>query len=153
MRMRCLPKLDSALKNPIARFFVKRQAGAQAVGALQNFVMPGMRWYMRWHDEGKGDEISRDCPALMLFAGPVDESMVSVNCDLAAFHAILMAETLGVGTCLNHLIPPACNRVPALRDFLGLEEGIEVYSSITMGYPDVKFLRTIPRRAAQVRYL
>jgi len=146
-------KLDGALKNPIARFFVKRRAGARGLGTLERFVMPGMRWYMRWRVEGRGDEISRDCPALVLFLGPADEPMVAENCTVAAFHAVLMAETLGVGSCFNHLIPPACNRVPELRAMLGLAEGAEVHTSVTFGYPRIKFRRAILRRAAEVRFL
>jgi nitroreductase/NAD-dependent dihydropyrimidine dehydrogenase PreA subunit len=145
--------LERALKNPIARFFVKRKAGARALSTLDRFVMPGMHWYMRWRKEGRSDEISRDCPALMLFFGPADEPMVEENCTIAAFHAILMAETLGVGTCFNHLIPPACNRVPELRTMLGLAGGAEVHASVTIGYPAVKFLRAVHHRAAEVRYV
>jgi ferredoxin len=145
--------LDKALRNPIGRFFVRRKAGARVMGTLQDFVMPGMRWYIRWYREGKSDEILRDCPALMLFHGPVSEPMVEQNCTIAAFHAILMAQVLGVGTCFNDLIPPACNRSPEIREFLGLPEDREVHSSVTLGYPRYRFLRTIPRRLAEVRYL
>jgi nitroreductase/NAD-dependent dihydropyrimidine dehydrogenase PreA subunit len=146
-------KLDRMLSSAIPRYFVKRKAGARSVGMLDRFVMPAMRWYIRWRKEGRGDEISRDCPALMLFYGAADEPMVEANCTLAAFHAILMAEALGVGTCFNHLISGACNRSPELRAMLSLAEDAEVHAGVTMGYPAIKFLRAIPRRAAEVRYL
>jgi ferredoxin len=146
-------KLDRMLSSPIPRYFVKRKAGARRVGMLDRFVMPGMRWYIRWRKEGRGDEISRDCPALMLFWGPADEPMVEANCTLAAFHAVLMAEALGVGTCFNHLIPGACNQSPELRAMLSLADDAEVHAGVTMGYPAIKFRRAIPRRAAEVRYL
>ena len=146
-------KLDRTLANPIGRFFIKRKAGARSVGILDRFVMPGMRWYIRWRKEGRGDEISRDCQALILFYGPADEPMVEANCTVAAFHAILMAEILGVGACFNHLIPAACNRSPELRAMLSLAEDAEVHAGVTLGYPEIKFLRAIPRRAAEVRYL
>lgn len=146
-------KLEAMLSRTIPRFFVKRRAGARSLALLEGFVMPGMRWYIRWRQEGRGDEISRDCPALMLFYGPANEPMVEDNCTLAAFHAILMAETLGVGSCFNHLISAACNRSPELRAMLALPENAEVHASVTLGYPKVKFLRTVPHRAAEVRYL
>lgn len=145
--------LEKALRNPIGRFVVRRKAGARTLGTLQEFVMPGMRWYIRWYREGKSDEILRDCPALMLFHGPVTEPMVEQNCTIAAFHVLLMAQVLGVGTCFNDLIPPACNRSPEIRTFLDLPGDREVYSSVTLGYPRYRFLRTIPRRLAEVRYL
>jgi len=145
--------LDRALRNPIGRFFVRRKAGKRVMGTLQDFVMPGMRWYIRWHREGKSDEILRDCPALMLFHSPFMEPMAEANCAIAAFHAIFLAQVLGVGTCFNDLIPPACNRSPEIRKFLGLPAEREVYSSLTLGYPRYPFRRTIPRRLAEVRYI
>jgi len=75
------------------------------------------------------------------------------TCTLAAFHAVLMAEALGVGTCFNHLIPAACNRIPELRAMLSLADDADVHAGVTLGYPAIKFLRAIPRRAAEVRYL
>jgi nitroreductase/NAD-dependent dihydropyrimidine dehydrogenase PreA subunit len=146
-------KLASALENPIGRFFVKRSAGQKNFLTLRNFVMPGMHWYIRWYKEGKSDEIRRDCPALILFHSPIREPMCDTNCAIAAFHAIFMAEILGIGTCFNDLIPPACNRSSEIRKLLDLPEDREVYSSLTLGYPKYKYKRTIPRRLSGVRYL
>jgi nitroreductase/NAD-dependent dihydropyrimidine dehydrogenase PreA subunit len=145
--------LDKALANPIGRFMVKRRAGKKSLGMLEGFVMPGMRWYIRWYRENKGNEILRDCRALMLFHAPITEPMGEANCVVASFHAIFMAEVLGVGTCFNDLIPPACNRDPEIRKILDLPEDREVYSSLTLGYPKYKFQRTIPRRLGDVRYV
>ena len=145
--------LDKALGNPIARFFVKRRVGQRMLGTLEDFVMPGMRWYIRWYRKNRSDEILRDCPALMLFHSPKREPMGEANCVIAAFHAIFMAEVLGIGTCFNDLIPPACNRVPEIRRLLDLPEEREIYASLTLGYPKYQFKRIIPRRLAEVRYL
>jgi hypothetical protein len=75
------------------------------------------------------------------------------NCLIAAFHAILMAQFLGIGTCFNDLIPPACNRATRIRKLLDLLDNREVYASITMGYPKYKFNHIPPRKLAEVRYL
>ena len=146
-------RLEKNLKNPIARFFIKRNAGEKNFRTLQNFVIPGMHWYIRWHREGKSNEILRDCPALMLFHSPIYEPVGSENCLLAAFHAIMMAQVFKIGTCFNDLIPPACNRVPEIRKLLCLPDDREVYASITMGYPKYEFKKIPPRKLAEVRYL
>ncbi len=146
-------KLGKALKNPIARFMIRQKKGKQIVKMLQEFIMPGMQWYIRWHKEGKSNEILRDCPALLLFHSPIYEPDGSSNCLIAAFHAILMAQVMNIGTCFNDLIPPMCNRVPDIRKLIGLSDDREVYASITMGYPKYKFKRVIPRKLAEVRYL
>lgn len=145
--------LEKNLKNRIASFFIKRQIGKKMMRTLQDFVMPGMHWYIRWYREGKSNEILRDCPALMLFHSPIYEPMGAENCLIAAFHAIMMAEVMRVGTCFNDLIPPACNRVPEIRKLLGLPDDREVYASITMGYSKYEFKRIPPRELVEVRYI
>ena len=145
--------LEKALKNPIARFIIRRRVGNATLNTLQNFVMPGMHWYIKWYNSGQSNEILRDCPVLILFYSSVLEPMASENCLIAAFHTILMAEVLGVGTCFNDLIPPACNKDDEVKKMLSLPDNCEVYASITAGYPKYKFQRTIPRRLAEVRYL
>ena len=89
----------------------------------------------------------------MLFYSPVMEPSGEENCLIAALHGVIMAQVMGVGTCINGLIPPICNRSPEIRKFIGLPDECEVYASITMGYSKYKFKRTIPRKLAEVRYL
>lgn len=145
--------LDKALKNPIGRFIVRQRTGTRLLKTLQEFVMPGMHWYIKWYQEGKSNEIIRDCPVLLLFHSPADIPMAAENSLIAAFHGILMAETLGIGTCFNDLIPPICNRNPGIKRLIGLPEGQEVFASVTMGYPRYKFIRSIPRQMASVTYV
>lgn len=145
--------LEKNLKNPVARFFIKRKIGDKLIRTLQDFVMPGMHWYIRWFREGRSNEILRDCPALMLFHSPIYEPMAADNCLIAAFHSIMMAEVLRIGTCFNHLIPPMCNRDPKIRTLIGLPDDREVYASLTMGYSKYQFKRIPPRELAEVRYL
>jgi nitroreductase len=79
--------------------------------------------------------------------------MGAENCLIAAFHAIMMAQVIGIGTCFNDLIPPACNRVPEIRKLLDLPDDREVYTGITMGYSKYQFKRIPPRKLTEVRYL
>jgi nitroreductase len=148
--------LEAGLKNPIARFFIISRAGAKQVRTLQTFVMPGMHWYIHWYREGKSNEILRDYPTLLLFHNPINEPVAAENCLIAAFNAILMAQVLGIGTCFNDIIPPACNRVPEIRKLLGLPDEREVYASLIMGYPKYRFHHippeSWPRFAISIRF-
>lgn len=146
-------ELERALSNPVARFFIRRQGGENSIRVLQGFVMPRMHWYIRWYREGKGNEIFRDCPALMLFHSPAFEPSGEENCTLAAFHAVMMAQTMDVGTCLNGLIPPVFERIPEARKLVGLPDGREVNASITLGYSKYPFRKVVPRDLEEVRYL
>jgi len=144
--------LNNKMKNPLARFFIKRRAGKRKFETLSGFVMPAMRWYIQWYKEGLSNEILRDCPVLMLFHSPIREPVGRENCLIAAFHAVMMAQIMNMGGCLNDLIPPMCNRLSAIRSLLRLADDREVYASITMGYPRYNFQRVIPRKLAEVRY-
>jgi nitroreductase len=41
--------LEKILKNPIVRFFLKKKIGEKKLRTLQDFVMPGMHWHIRWY--------------------------------------------------------------------------------------------------------
>jgi nitroreductase/NAD-dependent dihydropyrimidine dehydrogenase PreA subunit len=146
-------KLRKGLRSPIARIFIKRRVGARRIAQLERFVLPGFDWYDRWYREGKGDEIRRDSPAVMLFHAAIEEPSGDESCLIAALHAVFMAEALGVGTLINGLIPPACNRTPELRTLLGLPTDHEVYASLCLGYSKYQYRRAIRRRLQEVRYL
>lgn len=146
-------RLDNALKNPVGRFIVRQKAGKKKLSDLHSFVMPGMRWYIKWYREGMRDDIRRDCPALMLFHSPINEPMGEENCIIATTYAEFMAQILRVGACRNDLIPPVCNRSHQIRELIGLPNDREVYSGLILGYSKYKYKRTIPRQVAEVRYL
>jgi nitroreductase len=145
--------LDKVVKNPIAKQFIRIKEGAAKLEMLNNFVMPGVRWYQKWYSEGKGDELRRDCPAMLVFYGPKNEPAVVENCTIAAMHAVFMAEILGIGSCFNSLLPPVINLDSEIKKLLKLDKNQEVHVCVTLGYPKIPFRRVIPRRLAQVRYL
>lgn len=146
-------RLEKAMRNPIARYIIHCRAGKEKLHFLDEFVMPGMRWYLKWFQEGKGDEISRDCPAMMIFHGPALEPGMNDNCTIAAFHSILMAETLGLGTCFNHLIPPIINRSNTLRRMLSIPEVNGAFTAVTLGFPKYTWKRAVSHRLAEVRFM
>lgn len=145
--------LEKNLKNPIARFVIRRKAGERGVKTLLEFVLPGVKWYRRWYDEGRSDEIRRDSPALIIFHTDRMMPVGDENCLIAATFGTLMAETLGVGSFYNGLIGPAINNSPQLRQLLELPAEREVYATLCLGYPKYKYRRTIPRKLAEVKYL
>lgn len=146
-------KAERGLSSPIGRFMMTRKTGKRNIATLKSHVMPGMRWYKQWYQEGLSEEITRDCPAVMLFHTPILEPGSQANCVIAAWNAVLMAEALGVGTCYNEMIPPPCNKIPELREMLRLPDENEVFASLTMGYPKYKLKKTIRRKLSEVRYL
>jgi len=145
--------LMAALKNPIARLLIKKKVGARLLHTLTDFLAPALKWYIKWHREGGGDELRRDAPVVMLFHGAVLEPSIDETCMISVTYAVMMAEVLGVGTLVNGILPSACNQNKALKKFLGLPEDHEVFISLSMGYPKYEFKRLIPRFGGTVRFL
>jgi nitroreductase len=145
--------LANNLAHPIKKLFVRQRAGRKRLRTLEEFVLPGMHWYIRWFREGRSNEILRDCPALMLFHSPKNEPVNHENCLIAAYQVQLMAQVMHIGTCINDLIPPMCNRNKRIRALLNLPDNREVYASITMGHPKYTFKKTIPRKLEEVRFI
>ena len=42
------------------------------------------------------------------------------------------------------------NNYPPLRELVGIPEGMKLVCCLVIGHPDVKYLRTAPRREANV---
>jgi nitroreductase/NAD-dependent dihydropyrimidine dehydrogenase PreA subunit len=145
--------LLKASSNPIGRHVLRHKVGKNRLVALRNFVFPGLRWYIKWYRDGRSDEIRRDAPALLLFHACVTEPSMDESCFVAATYAMLMAECLGLGSVINGLVAPACNRSPQARKLLALPDDHEVYAALSLGYPLLKFKKRIPRAGGTVRYL
>ncbi len=145
--------LDKNLANPMIRLLMKMSVGKARINTLTDFVMPGMRWYIKWFKEGKGNEITRDCPLMIFFHSNVSEPSAQDNCWIAASFSMLLARSLGVEGFFNGLIGPVINRSSELRDLIGLPENREVYASLSLGYSKYKYRKTVPRRLAAVTVL
>ncbi|MCL2826270.1 MAG: nitroreductase family protein [Eggerthellaceae bacterium] len=84
-------------------------------------------------------------PALILV---VSESVT--NACLASMSMELMAETLGLGTLYIGLFTRPANQNKALRESLGVAEGEDIAVCLAIGHPAVTFLRSAPRKPANV---
>ena len=80
-------------------------------------------------------------------------STPDIDSALASMQMVLMAETLGLGTCFIGFLVLAIEKSGELRSTLGMPDDHEVPVAFTVGYPDVKFLRLVARNPARVKWL
>lgn len=76
-----------------------------------------------------------------------------VNGALAASNMELMAEALGLGTFYSGFFTAAVNISSKLRGLLNMKKGEKVVTTLVIGYPNVKYLRTAPRKKAEVNFV
>jgi len=62
----------------------------------------------------------------------------------------LMTNALGLGTLSSGFFVRAAKSCDKIRDFIGVKEGKQVVSYMVIGYPNVKYLRTVPRKEADI---
>ena len=86
-----------------------------------------------------------NAPALILVISPSE-----VNAHLAAMCMELEAEALGLGTVYVGLFTRPANINAGLRASLGVKEGEIIAACIALGYPKVGYLRSAPRKKADV---
>ena len=72
---------------------------------------------------------------------------------LAAQNMEFVAEANGLGVLFSGFFTMAANASPKIRRAMAVPRGKRVAMTLVLGYPDVKFLRSPPRKALDVRYL
>ncbi|MDO5521513.1 MAG: nitroreductase family protein [bacterium] len=77
----------------------------------------------------------------------------ALNAGLASSNMELMTDALGLGTFFSGFSVLAANDNKKILDLLQIEEGTPLVSCLVIGYPDVTYKRTTPRREANVNWI
>jgi len=75
-----------------------------------------------------------------------------VNGALASSNMELMTNALGLGTLFCGFLVRAAQNNKKIMDFLGVKEGKKIVTCMVIGYPDVKYFRTAPRKEADISW-
>jgi nitroreductase len=103
-------------------------------------------------DAGR-DRLFFGAPAVIVIHADAGEVLPEAACAFATLILSLMAETLGLGTCITAYASEALRALPELRGELGLPESHQVYYVLTVGYPAEEYRLIPPRQPAQVEWV
>ncbi|SHH81232.1 nitroreductase family protein [Clostridium grantii] len=98
-------------------------------------------------DSTKNDNLFFNAPALIVVTAKSE-----VNGALASSNMELMTNALGLGTFFSGFFVRAAKGNKAIEELLGLKEGNEIVTCMVIGYPDVKYKRTTPRKEADISW-
>jgi len=146
-------KLAKIIKNPIARFFMRRQIAPEDFNSLTGHVLPSLKYRLPDMKAGKGDTITRGAPAMLLFHADKNSSNHTCDANIALTYGLLAAHALGLGATAISLVPPIVNRSPELRKMFQIPEQNEVTASMIVGYPKFKIRKNIRRELAGVTWV
>lgn len=75
-----------------------------------------------------------------------------INGALASSNMELMTNALGLGTFFSGFFVRAAEGNKKIMDFLGVQENKQIVTCMIIGYPDVKYLRTVPRKTSDISW-
>jgi nitroreductase/NAD-dependent dihydropyrimidine dehydrogenase PreA subunit len=109
------------------------------------------------YEEGK-DMLFYDAPGVIITHAPNPMSVTPTPCPvedatLASFHMMLMAETLGLGTCYIGNFYEKANQSEELREFLGVPKENDILMAFSFGYATVRFRRLVDRNPVKVTWI
>lgn len=106
-------------------------------------------WISMYEDykanENPKDNLFFNAPTIILVA-----SDSQVNAALASSNMELMTNAVGLGTFFSGFFVRAAQGNKRIMDYLGLKEGQQIVTCMVIGYPDVKYLRTVPRKNPEI---
>ena len=76
-----------------------------------------------------------------------------VNASLASSNMELITNALGLGTFFSGFSIVAAKDNKPILDLLGINSSDELLSCLVIGYPDVKYKRTVPRKDAVINWI
>ncbi|MFV0440807.1 MAG: nitroreductase family protein [Lachnospirales bacterium] len=88
-----------------------------------------------------------EAPAIILVV-----SSSTLDAGLASTSMELMAESLGLGTLYVGLFTAPANKSKEIRKLLKIEKNEKIVSCLALGYPDVKYYRSAPKKKANIMW-
>jgi nitroreductase len=130
--------------------------GQHILENLTQETLPVKRYAKMWvdlyeayqEDPNIEDRIYFNAPALILVISPTP-----INGGLASTNMELMTNALGLGTFYSGFTVRAAENNQEIREFLGLKAEEQIITCLAIGYPNVSYLRTVPRNDAKVTWL
>ncbi|WP_455790996.1 nitroreductase family protein [Clostridium butyricum] len=111
------------------------------------------RIWMYMYAEYKKDPVKND---RLFFNAPlaiVVTSPTPINAGLASSNMELMTDALGLGTFFSGFFVVASQDNKEILDLLGIEDSKQIATCLVIGYPDVKYQRTAPRKDAEIKWI
>jgi nitroreductase/NAD-dependent dihydropyrimidine dehydrogenase PreA subunit len=117
-------------------------------------ILPSVweRMAQRWKEGG--DQLFYHAPAVILVHMKKNiASTPEIDAAIASTQMVLLAETLGLGTCYNGFLIRAVESSGDLKKISGVPPENRALVAFTVGYPGIEFRRFVARNPAKVTWL
>ncbi len=125
------------------------EIGVNAEFGMHPHMLAAVPAFVKNMERGR-DRLFFSAPAVIIVHADRGEVLPQAACYFATFALVMMAETLGLGTCLTAYASEALAALPELRAKLRIPEQNVVYDVVVVGYPAERFQRVPGRKALEV---
>jgi nitroreductase len=139
------------IENPIAAFMMKSGGNRESFHTVKNFLYPIIK--KGNYQLKSGDHITRDAPLLFLIHAETGAEEHTSNAMIYATYMMLAAASLGLGTLMNGIVPPAVNHVADLRHLFRIPDDHDTVISLLVGYPKYKYHSAILRKKHTLHFI
>jgi nitroreductase/NAD-dependent dihydropyrimidine dehydrogenase PreA subunit len=101
--------------------------------------------YQEYHNENRKDGLFFDAGTVILV---LSESVQ--NACIAAAHMETMVYAQGLGMLYSGFFTRAVAHSKEMKEYLQLKQGQEVVACLVIGYPNIQYQRTVPRKEAEI---
>ncbi len=105
------------------------------------------------HEAGKDPFFHRAPVLIVIHADLTITSCPTEDATLASYQMMLMAQSLGLGTCYVGNLYEFGNESPEIREMLEIPPENDILMSFVLGYPAVRFRKLVDRHEPKVRWL
>jgi nitroreductase/NAD-dependent dihydropyrimidine dehydrogenase PreA subunit len=141
-----IPALLDAALEALGAIGEKQLKTATEPGELrraENFI----RWAAQRREDNTFDPLFFGAPQLLMF---VSQEPFARDTAAGAAYAELMAAALGLGCLYSGYFTACAAGSEKIQSLLGLQPGEQVVRCLVLGYPAVKYARTVPRNPADL---
>jgi nitroreductase/NAD-dependent dihydropyrimidine dehydrogenase PreA subunit len=117
---------------------------ASGDGAMHDHILAAVPAFVKGVDAG-ADRLFFDAPAVIVVHARRDEVLPEAACGFSTLAISLMAEAMGLGTCITAYASLALQALPELRATIGVPDDNQVHYAIAVGRPAEEF-RLVPHR-------
>ena len=99
-------------------------------------------------------QVCHHAPSVLIFHAPATKyGMADADANIWASYTSIYANTLGLGSCFNGFIVTAMKRSKAMRSEFGIPARHQVYASLLIGHPKVKYTNEAGRAKPRVELI
>lgn len=139
------------LDSRVSKFMLRLQVGLEAVQTLEE-ARPLLEGIVDLKKTGT-DRLFWGAPTLVVVHSPEEDPTGIESAHYAVADFMLMATSMGLGTCLIGFLTAVADQDPRVRELIGLPEDHELGAALVVGHPDVEYLRSVDKRAAEIEFI